>query len=393
MKNTWKAFILLEVYLFGIFAMISCSKNESEIIDDSTTPTQEFSFYQYTQIPGSDPNNGLVAKQVLNETGDQIFFYGSFDTDGQPQAPKSMVVQKTTTDTLMNIFIDEMMRPTMIYYSNSAGVKFPFLTTYEWLSDNQFIYRSFTYDWTTETDNLDFETLVTHNNGNYTTEDIFVRSSQAGLDLPAMFQENMAYRGGGFAWPSLGNALVIGLGVAVTVGVGWYGVAAYGLYTGLLASGIMGSALFIDDAGAATIDPPIENTNSDLPPNPNDAPNPDPISTTEDPTNLLTTTSSTDSTSTTGAVGTTGGSSTSGTTGTTGTTSTSGTTATTDTLSTTGFTSTTGTTGISSTTGTSGSSSSTSTTGTTGDTLGGMIINSTKMSNQLRRELYNQRKK
>lgn len=384
MKNTFKALFLLQVYMFGVMVTMSCSKNEPEVTDDSTTPVAEYSFYQYTQVPGSDPNNGLIAKQVLNESGDEIFFYGSFDASGMPQAPKSFVVQKASTDTVMNTFVDEFMRPTMIYFSNVNGTKYSTLWTYEWVTNTSFIFRAFTYDWLTETDNLNYESFVTYDNGQYTFDDNFVRSSSAALNVQAMFDENMSYRGGGNTW--LGNltsiAVATGIaavGVGLVAAVGIYGAVAYGTATGLTAAAIMGTAFLFGDANAAEATPPTTNNNTDLPNNPNDAPNPDPQSTPEDPTNLLTTTDGT-----TGTTGTSGTTSTSGTTGTTGTTSTTNTTATTDTTGTSG---TTGTTSLTTTTTTTG------TTGTTGDTLGGMIIQKPRLLNQVRQDIYDVRRK
>ena len=364
--------------MFGVMVTMSCSKNESEVTDDSTTPVAEYSFYQYTQVPGSDPNNGLVAKQVLNESGDEIFFYGSFDASGMPQAPKSFVVQKASTDTVMNTFVDEFMRPTMIYFSNVNGTKYSTLWTYEWITNTTFIFRAFTYDWLTETDNLNYESFVTYDNGQYTFDDNFVRSSSAVLNVQAMFDENMSYRGGGNNWvENLTNVAVatgiiaVGVGLVATVGI--YGAVAYGVGTGLAAAGILATALLVGAANAAEATPPTTNNNSDLPNNPNDAPNPDPQSTPEDPTNLLTTTD--------------------GTTGTTATTDTTGTSGTTGTTSLTTTTTTTGTTGTNGTTGTTSTTNTTATTDTTGDTLGGMIIQNPRLLNQVRQDIYDARRK
>ncbi len=378
MKNTFRSLFLLQVYMFGVMVTMSCSKNESEVTDDSTTPVAEYSFYQYTQVPGSDPNNGLVAKQVLNESGDEIFFYGSFDASGMPQAPKSFVVQKASTDTVMNTFVDEFMRPTMIYFSNVNGTKYSTLWTYEWITNTTFIFRAFTYDWLTETDNLNYESFVTYDNGQYTFDDNFVRSSSAVLNVQAMFDENMSYRGGGNNWvENLTNVAVatgiiaVGVGLVATVGI--YGAVAYGVGTGLAAAGILATALLVGAANAAEATPPTTNNNSDLPNNPNDAPNPDPQSTPEDPTNLLTTTD--------------------GTSGTTATTDTTGTSGTTGTTSLTTTTTTTGTTGTNGTTGTTSTTNTTATTDTTGDTLGGMIIQNPRLLNQVRQDIYDVRRK
>lgn len=383
MKNIFRALFLLQVYMFGVMASMSCSKNDSEpeIADDNNTPLAESSFYSYTQVPGSNPDNGLIAKQVLNASGDEIFFFGSFDEIGMPQSPKSFVVNKASTDTVMNVFVDAYMKPTMVYFSNETGEKYSTVWTYEWTSESTFVFRAFTYDWVTNTDNLNYESLVTVIDGQYQFDDNFVRSANTHLNMREIFHNNTLYRGGDVEWTSIAGAVVTGLTVALTVAVGAYGAVAYGVGTGLVAAAIFGSTLLVDTANAQTN--PTTNTSTNTPPNPNDSPNPNPVSTPEDPTNLITTTTSTsDTTGTSGSTGTVG------TTGTTGTTSTSSTTSTSDTLSTSGSTGTIGTTGTSGTVGTTGTSGST---GTTIDTSG-MTVPKPRVSHQLRRELYENRK-
>ncbi len=321
MKRSISGLLLFQIYVFGIMASMSCSKNDPEIVDNSTTPAAESSFYRYNMVPGSDPNNGLVAKQVINSTGDELFFYGSFDENGSPMAPKSIAIKKPSDNTLMNVLLDASFKPSMVYFSNVNGEKYDALWTYEWISESSFIFRKFTYDWNTNTDNLDYETLVNYTNGQYNLEDNFVRTNIVRFDVQSILQENASFKSSSSIWPTLGSVVATGLGIALVAAVGVYGAVAYGVGTGLAAAGILGGSLLISEANAST--PPIENTDPNIPNNPNGSPNPNPVSTVDNPTNLLTTTTS-DSTATTsttfGTTGSTGGSGTTSTSSTTNTT-------------------------------------------------------------------------
>lgn len=150
------------------FVLANCSN------DDTPSPEQEpdkpLTFYT------SNSDKLLADYDDIN--GDKYFFYGEFDTDGNPERITTSAIQRANSDTTFYIQFDESERPVFFYYEVGEQKKSTVCNIEYSLQDSTYMLSIFNRNWDTNETILLHQFLVKDENGEYSGFPIFTRNDE-----------------------------------------------------------------------------------------------------------------------------------------------------------------------------------------------------------------------
>ena len=157
-----KKYLLKFCFLLTVIAalLISCSKEDN---GESTPAAIGLTVFKNKT---GDVNANTLQAQYKDPKFD-IYFYGNFDANNDPTVIKTVTFQKVANDTIMDMTID----PTTFRITSASttvkGVKQAVVMKFEYLDNgtNDFNVSYYSYDWTTQTGQLFYSTLVENKNG------------------------------------------------------------------------------------------------------------------------------------------------------------------------------------------------------------------------------------
>jgi hypothetical protein len=159
------------IILFLCVALAAGCKKDSD--EDITNGQPDPGYTVYKNQSGNANADALQAQLYDKDRNETISFYGNFDTDGNPGQPRSTTYQKG--DTLVHMIINPENDKVETMFYEVAGVKQPLVMRYVYFpgSDSSFRFSMYTYDWTTKTGTLQFESMVFAVNGVFENDPIY----------------------------------------------------------------------------------------------------------------------------------------------------------------------------------------------------------------------------
>jgi len=262
-----KKYLLKFCFLLTVIPalLISCSKEDN---GESTPAAIGLTVFKNKT---GDVNANTLQAQYKDPKFD-IYFYGNFDANNVPTVIKTVTFQKVANDTIMDMTID----PTTFRITSASttvkGVKQSVVMKFEYLDNgtNDFNVSYYSYDWTTQTGQLFYSTLVENKNGvtigkpNYAAKLSGTKAFDYKLALESLLISTKIVTAGVVVGALLPEAALITAASVLIPGV------ATGLYFDVAVSTLI--KLVIGDAKASDFFPlktlitnPIIDTNNPIP--------------------------------------------------------------------------------------------------------------------------------
>jgi hypothetical protein len=232
--------------------LLACSK------DDKSTLEPELKKIIVFKNQTGDLNADALQAQY-KENDFTLNFYGSFDSNREPLASKSITYQRTNNDTIVNLIFNSLTNKIASAYITVKSVKQPIVIKFDYLANStKALNVSFhNYDWNTNTSEVIYSTQLNNENG-VVTENPYYASRKA------------------LGGISFGDALVggvAGIAVAETVALVVGGFSGIGALSGAAATvvaavspvvivvgvGIAALAIMVNNANASELIPTDKN--------------------------------------------------------------------------------------------------------------------------------------
>jgi len=264
MKNSLLTLFISVVII--LLATNGCDKSETP--EPDANGGQFTVFTNQTGVANSDAN-GLQAQYVIEDDNGVVDFYGSFDSDGNPEQVSNIRVEMTSTDTIVNFLIDEQTGKFSMAVLEVAGERLPSIIEFSYPSgDASLVMALYDHDWSSGDSELLFSAEYTIVDGVVVENPTYVSSGK--------YDE--AYSDGLWGVLSLGvgvavaEAAVVGEFVVGTSAVGAASPVLAGVFaaagTVIVAAVVVGAALAsISNAGASELDPQSTTLPPGTPPN------------------------------------------------------------------------------------------------------------------------------
>lgn len=153
------------VFILMIFFSISCSKSDTE--NSNTINNLQI----INNLDSADSENALQAIHTANST--KCYYYGSFNSAGEPSQLKQMIIKDTIANNSVNIFLDDQLRTESLYLTQN-NLKINSLLVFDYSISGKTTMNVYDYDFDT------FESKITNKFtfDNSTSEPQLIESTQ-----------------------------------------------------------------------------------------------------------------------------------------------------------------------------------------------------------------------
>jgi len=237
MKKTIIFSSLVSIFLLILF---SCST------EDNSPNSSNYNVYK--NKTGDVNANALHAQYVAPNNEHIINIYGLFDLNNNPTIVNTITYQKTNSDTLVNMVINPITNRINSLFTSVNGIKSDIVMKFDYLSNNDVDVSFYQYDWNNNTSQNIYTTRIINTNLN---------GGRSSLNSP--FNDGVVYSVAGLI--GIASAEIVAAIGGGFSGIGYLSGAAAGIVAGTSAVAIVGAAaivatiLFINEVGAATVEP------------------------------------------------------------------------------------------------------------------------------------------
>lgn len=147
-------FLKKSLTVLSIFLIASCSKKGSNDLENPPK-IEDIAKTEVNVYKGvANSNDGLQGHIYDQENKAHTYIYGSFNQYGNPKKVKSIIVEKSSTDTIYNYLFDENNRLNIAYASLKNGNKINQLLKIDYLDNDKANVNVYEYNWNTGVDVL-----------------------------------------------------------------------------------------------------------------------------------------------------------------------------------------------------------------------------------------------
>lgn len=244
-----KSIIFSSLVSLFLLILFSCST------EDNSSNSSNYNVYK--NKTGDVNANALHAQYIAPNNEHIINIYGLFDLNNNPTIINTITYQKTNSDTLVNMVINPITNRINSLFTSVNGIKSNIVMKFNYLSNNDVDVSFYQYDWNNNTSQNIYTTRIINTNLNGGRSSLNSPLNDVGYNLAAL----------GIGIASAEMVAVIGGGFS---GIGYLSGAAAVIVAGTSAVAIVGAAaivatiFFINEVGAATVEPsdmsPLANT-------------------------------------------------------------------------------------------------------------------------------------
>jgi uncharacterized protein (TIGR02145 family) len=235
----------LIVAILALFVS-SCTK------EDNNTPTTAANGLTVYKNKTGDVNANALQAQYKDPKFD-IYFYGNFDANNDPTVIKTVSFQKAANDTIMNMTIDPATNRITSASTTVKGVQQAVVMKFDYLNNatNDFNLSYYNYNWTTQTGQLFYSTLIENKNGvtlgkpNYAARLNGTKAFDYKLALESLLLSTKIVTAGVVAAALIPEAALVTAAAVLIPGIatGWYFNSAVTVFSNLVLGGNVQAAV------------------------------------------------------------------------------------------------------------------------------------------------------
>lgn len=149
------------IFLILILLVSSCKKNNTN--DPMDIDPLSYKAKVFKNTTGNPFSNSLLAQVINSQLKFTLNFYGTFDSNNDPNLVQTISYSKDNNDTTVFLIFDTVSNRLQTVYTEVGGVKQPIVLKHEYIvgSDTSLRLSIYTYNWSNNTAVLNFQTLVT----------------------------------------------------------------------------------------------------------------------------------------------------------------------------------------------------------------------------------------
>lgn len=244
----------------------SCTK------EDNNTPTTAANGLMVYKNKTGDVNANALQAQYKDPKFD-IYFYGNFDANNDPTAIKTVSFQKAANDTIMNMTIDPATNRITSASTTVKGVQQAVVMKFDYLNNatNDYNLSYYNYNWTTQTGQLFYSTLIENKNGvtlgkpNYAARLNGTKTFDYKLAIESLLFSTKIVTAGVVAAALIPEAAIVTATLVLIPGIatGWYFNSAVTVFSNLVLGGNVQAAEFFPPNTPITN--PVSDTTNPIP--------------------------------------------------------------------------------------------------------------------------------
>jgi uncharacterized protein (TIGR02145 family) len=158
----------MRIFLVVFFALtlLSCKK-DSGVPDDTPDPKAN-TIQVFKNTTGNPASNSLQAQIINTQYKFTLNLYGTFDANNNPLQVHTVVFKRANNDTTAFLTFDVTTNKLQTVFTEVAGVRQPIVLKHEYIpgNDTSLILSVYNYNWSNNTSQLKFQTLLTVNSQN-----------------------------------------------------------------------------------------------------------------------------------------------------------------------------------------------------------------------------------
>lgn len=141
-NNNFIVLIIVVIFLSNLIIINGCKKDEDAVVPDNTEKEQ----FSAKEFSGEAESNGVLY-EIIDTLGYKYYFYGKYNSSGQPDTISSISAFNKTNDSIVNFFFDNQQRIEMFYVSFPDGSKDTVIHTLDYFSEDSLTYSAYSINW------------------------------------------------------------------------------------------------------------------------------------------------------------------------------------------------------------------------------------------------------